>query len=90
MTVAAEILVGFRDRLVQAHFSELNSKAKHFSMSYGAKRAYEAFATVLSQVPIILESVIDEAGIAAEIAETEKIFRYGSSDEASSTVRDRN
>jgi hypothetical protein len=84
MTVAADILVAFRERLVQAHFSELNSKAKHFPMSYGAKRAYEQFAGILSQVPIILESVVNESEIATEIAETEKIFSYRSLEKTSS------
>jgi hypothetical protein len=76
MTAAARILSEFGDRLVQVHLSELNSKGKHFAISYGAKRAYEIFATTLSQVPVILESVVSEAGIAAEINETEKILNY--------------
>jgi hypothetical protein len=76
MTDAARILSEFGDRLVQVHLSELNSIGKHFAMSYGAKRAYEIFAAALSQVPVILESVVNEAEIAAEITETEKILNY--------------
>ena len=58
MTEAAYILSMFGDRLVQSHFSELNSRGKHFAMSFVAKQAYELFATVLSKVPLILESVV--------------------------------
>ena len=76
MTEATSILSEFGNRLVQTHLSELNSKGKHFAMSFGAKRAYEMFAAILSQVPVILESVVSEAEIAAEISETEKILNY--------------
>lgn len=75
MTEAARILSAFGDRLVQVHLSELNSKGKHFAMSFAAKRAYESFANFLSNTPIILESVVSEAEIASELAETEKLFK---------------
>jgi hypothetical protein len=76
MTEAARILSKFGDRLVQVHLSELNSKGKHFAMSFAAKRAYEPFAAVLSKVPVILESVVNESQIATELDEAEKILRY--------------
>lgn len=76
MTVAARILSKFGARLVQVHLSELNSKGKHFAMSFAAKRAYEPFAAVLSTVPVILESVVNETEITTEIDEAEKILQY--------------
>ncbi|MDI3560176.1 hypothetical protein [Bradyrhizobium sp. Arg816] len=76
MTVAADILTEFGDRLAQAHLSELNSRGKHFAMSYAAKRAYELFAAPLARVPVILESVVTEGAIAEEISEVEKILSH--------------
>lgn len=76
MTEAARILSEFDDRLVQVHLSEVNSKGKHFAMSFGAKRAYEPFAPVLSRVPVILESLVDEDEIETEIEEAKKILTH--------------
>jgi hypothetical protein len=76
MTEAVRILSEFGDRLAQVHLSELNSIGKHFAMSYGAKRAYEIFAAALSQVPVILESIVKETEIATEIDETERILSF--------------
>jgi hypothetical protein len=45
-------------------------------MSFAAKRAYEHFAAVLSKVPVILESVVNEPEITTEIDEAEKILQH--------------
>jgi hypothetical protein len=74
MTEAVRILEEFGDRLVQFHLSEVNSRGKHFSMSFAAKRAYEPFAAILSQAPVILESVVGSDEIVEELAEAEKIL----------------
>ncbi|NYJ11133.1 hypothetical protein GGI64_002184 [Rhizobium leguminosarum] len=74
MTEGLRIIEEFRDRLVQVHLSEVNSRGKHFSMSFAAKRAYEPFAEILSKVPVILESVVGNEEITNEIAETEKLL----------------
>lgn len=74
MTEAARILSEFGDRLAEVHLSEVNGKGKHFAMSLIAKRAYEPFADVLSKVPVILESPVDEAGIELEIQEAQKVL----------------
>lgn len=79
MTEAAHILSEFGERLAQVHLSEVNSKGKHFAMSFAAKRAYEPFATTLSHVPVILESIVKESDIADEIAEAENIFGHSPS-----------
>lgn len=76
MTEATRILSNFGDRLAQVHLSEVNGKGKHFSMSFVAKRAYELLADVLSTVPVILESPVDEAGIEAEIQEAQKLLSH--------------
>ena len=64
---------------VQVHLSKLNSKGKHFAMSFSCKaRAYEPFfAAVLSTVRVILNQVtVDETEITTEIDEAEKILQY--------------
>jgi hypothetical protein len=76
MTEAARILSEFGDRLAQVHLSEVNGKGKHFVMSFGAKRAYEPLAEMLSRVPVILESPVDEAGIESEIEEAHKVLSH--------------
>jgi hypothetical protein len=74
MTEAARILSKFGDRLAQVHVSELNSQGKHFRLSFAAKLAYRPFSSILSEVPIVLESVVGETDIAAELREAEEVF----------------
>lgn len=76
MTEAARILAEFGDRLAQVHLSEVNGKGRHFAMSFVAKRAYEPLADVLSSVPVILESPVDEAGIEPEIREAQRVLTH--------------
>lgn len=76
MTEAARILSEFGDRLAHVHLSEVNGKGKHFTMSFIAKRAYELLADVLSSVPVILESPVDEAGIESEIEEAQRVLTH--------------
>jgi hypothetical protein len=79
MTEAVRILSEFGDRMAQVHLSEVNSKGRHFAMSFIAKRAYEPLAEALSRVPVILESVVDEAGIESEIEEARKVLMHAHS-----------
>lgn len=76
MTEATRILSEFGDRLAHVHLSEVNGKGKHFAMSFGAKRAFELLADVLSRVPVILESPVDEAGIESEIEEAQRLLTH--------------
>jgi sugar phosphate isomerase/epimerase len=76
MAEAVRIIEEFGERLVQVHLSEVNSKGKHFSMSFAAKRAYEPFAEILSTVPVILESVVGNDEIVREISETERLLSF--------------
>ncbi|MET3789744.1 hypothetical protein [Methylobacterium radiotolerans] len=76
MTEAACILTEFGDRLAQVHMSEVNSRGKHFAMSFGAKHAYEPFACAMSKVPVILESVVEASNIEKEIDAAVKILSH--------------
>lgn len=75
MTEAVRIIEEFRGRLAQVHLSEVNSKGRHFAMSFAAKRAYEPFAEILAGAPVIIESVIDNDEIVGEIEKTEQLLR---------------
>ncbi|SFG40827.1 hypothetical protein SAMN04488020_102137 [Palleronia marisminoris] len=74
MMEAARILERFGSRLAQVHISELNSRGKHFGVSYAAQLAYKPFADVMSRVPIIVESIVEERHIATELLRVGKIF----------------
>jgi hypothetical protein len=74
MTEATRILSEFRDRLAQVHLSEVNGRGKHFTMSFVARLAYERLANILSSVPVILESPVDEAGIDPEIEAARRVL----------------
>ncbi|PAQ04482.1 hypothetical protein [Mesorhizobium temperatum] len=76
MTEAVRILQRFDDRLAQVHISEVNSKGRHFAMSFAAKRAYEPLAARLSRVPVIIESMVEREEIVHEISETEKVLNF--------------
>jgi hypothetical protein len=76
MTEAACVLSEFGDRLAQVHLSEVDGRGKHFAMSYGAKLAYEQFSEVLSEVPVILESIVREEDIDSEITKARVILTH--------------
>lgn len=88
MTEAARILSDFGALLAEVHLSEVDGRGKHFPMSYGAKRAYEQFSDVLSQVPNILESIVSEDRIELEIEAARRTLTHYLRDEvhASSAV----
>jgi hypothetical protein len=88
MTEAVCILSKYGDRLAQVHVSEVNSKGRHFAMSFGAKRAYEPFAAILSSVPIILESIVDASDIESEMEAAREIFTLKSGHELGSGASD--
>ena len=70
MTEAASILSKFGDRMAQVHLSEVDGRGVHFAMSLSAELAYEQFSDLISKVPIILESIVSEEDIEAEICKT--------------------
>lgn len=78
MTEAFLLLTEFRDRLIEVHASEVNSESQHDPISYGAKLAFQQVADIIGEpVPIILESRVDEAGIAMEIRTIEEGLTAG-------------
>ena len=76
MTEAACILSAFGNRLVQIHLSEVDGTGHHFAMSLAAKLAYTPFLEVLSKVPIILEPIVQQDEIEAEIEQARWMFSH--------------
>jgi hypothetical protein len=69
MGIAAGILRKFKNRLTQIHMSEVDSQGSHISMSFSALYAFRRVASLIPEnCPIILESVVSEAGAIREIA----------------------
>lgn len=76
MTEAAFILAKFGNRLAQVHLSEVDGRGVHFAMSLGAELAYEQFSDLISKVPVILESIVDEEDIKSEICKAEILLSH--------------
>ncbi|MBS9477314.1 hypothetical protein [Ancylobacter radicis] len=77
MTEAVRILRRYAGRLAQVHISEVNSKGRHFTMSFAAKLAYAPFAAQLSRIPVIIEAMVKRDEIGSEIVATEGILTAG-------------
>lgn len=68
MNEAHAILIQFRDRLKQLHLSEVNSRSTHDPLSGAAIRAFQQISHLIPEnIPVILESVIDESELEHEI-----------------------
>ena len=70
MTEARLILDRFSDRLAEVHMSEVNTSGRHDPLSEYAIKAFQSVAKLIpDNVPIILESLVDEgqSSISAEI-----------------------
>lgn len=68
MSQAATILRRHGDRLRQVHISEVNSRSGHDPISYTAMRAYRNVAHMIPvDIPIVLETVVAEQDIAAQL-----------------------
>jgi hypothetical protein len=81
MTEATAILGEFGDRLAQVHISEVDGQGAHFAMSLSAEFAYEQFSGLISEVPVILESIVGERDIESEIKKTEMLLSHHLSSE---------
>lgn len=69
MTVAASLLRQLRGRLVQVHMSDVGADAKHRPLDFASIHAFRSLATLIPpEVPVILESVVEEGAISEEIA----------------------
>ena len=79
MTEAALLVHYFQDRLCEVHMSEVNTASRHDPIS---RYAVSAFSTVMSSIPedipIILESLIDEgqSDVETEIQRANEVFAF--------------
>jgi sugar phosphate isomerase/epimerase len=68
MTEAYLILREFGTKLRQVHVSEVNTQSKHDRLSFGSILAFQEIAHLLPEdLPLILETPVDETDIAEEI-----------------------
>jgi hypothetical protein len=77
MTEAALLLHAFQDRLAEVHMSEVNTASRHDPISANAVLAFgSVLSTIDPDVPIILESLIDEgqSDVETEIARANEVF----------------
>lgn len=74
MAVARHILRDFGNRLTQIHLSELNAKASHHPLSMATVWAVAELAEQIPDVPVILESVVEEGEIAKELIMAKRCF----------------
>jgi hypothetical protein len=68
MSEATAILQVCRKRLKQLHVSEVNTQSKHDPLSLESMLAFQRVASLIpDDVPIILESRVDETHISEEL-----------------------
>lgn len=75
MSVAVDILSEFSDRIEQVHLSEVNGKGKHFAISFGAELAYAPFVEIMASVPVIIEAMVGESEVEAEVEKAWRLLR---------------
>ncbi|GAC1439750.1 MAG: hypothetical protein NVSMB58_36650 [Terriglobales bacterium] len=69
MTEAWLILREFGRKLRQVHVSEVNTRSTHDALSFSSIRAFQEVAAYIpDDVPLILETPVQEEGMNAEIA----------------------
>ena len=77
MTEASLLLRAYGSRLAQVHMSEVNTASRHDPISLNAVAAFGSVAALIPEdVPVILESLIDEgqSDIETEIGRARKVF----------------
>lgn len=67
MTVAAELLTEFRDRVRQIHLSEVDDRSKHRPLSRTAVAGIHRIAQLVPSCPVILEAEIPRSAIHMEV-----------------------
>jgi hypothetical protein len=73
MTEAYLMLKGFTSRLRQVHISEVNSRNKHDRLSFVSIRGFQEVTHLIpSSVPVIIESVVAQDQIGAEICRVQR------------------
>jgi hypothetical protein len=69
MSEATAILSRFHDKVKQLHVSEVNAQSRHDRLTLEATMAFQRVARLIpSEIPIILESRVEESQIEQEIA----------------------
>ena len=75
MTEAYFMLSRFSTRLRQVHVSEVNTRSKHDALSYASVLAFRRLADMIpTDVPLIVEAVIEESQIEVEIERVREAF----------------
>jgi hypothetical protein len=73
MTEAYLMLKHFRSRLRQVHISEVNTQNKHDRLSFVSILGFQEVTHLIpSSVPVIIESIVNEDQIRAEICRVQK------------------
>ena len=76
MSEAAAILQRYGTRLRQLHLSEVNSQSKHDPLSFESILPFRGVSHLVPEnVPMILESRVDQDGIDDEIENARKALR---------------
>ncbi len=75
MIDSIDILNSFREKIMQIHVSEVNSESRHETLSLESVLAYKNVSPFISKdIPIIIESILNENEISHEILLNEFIF----------------
>lgn len=67
LNIARHIIRAYGDRIIQLHLSELDVQCRHQPLSMATVWAVREIARIIPQVPVILESVVPEEQIDAEL-----------------------
>jgi len=82
MNVAISMIRAFSSRLRQLHLSEVGPLGEHLPMSRLAKIAFARVAYFLpEECPIIIESIVDEAGMSEELRAAEFIVERANAEQ---------
>ncbi len=75
MIDSIDILNAFKEKIKQIHVSEVNSESRHETLSLESVLAYKNVSQFISKdIPIIIESILNEKEISHEILLNEFIF----------------
>ena len=73
MTEAYLIVKSYESKLRQVHISEVNTCSRHDRLSFSSIKAFQQVAEFIPEnVPVIVESVIDECDIEPELRSVEE------------------
>jgi hypothetical protein len=80
MSIAANLLLRYGDRLSEIHLSEVNTDCRHVSITAMTILAFRRIASLVpAEIPVILESMVHQDGIAQEIELAHRCFAHDES-----------